>query len=129
MSTDQPYSLRFTRHAVRDLDAMFTYITYELDAAEPAKALMREIEHTLSNLREFLYSAPQARDDLLARKGYRALTIRKKYVAVYRVSEAQREVVVQRFFMGGGSTERHYSASSARAETCPLFVRESHRKL
>ncbi len=33
MSTDQPYSLRFTRHAVRDLDAMFTYITYELDAA------------------------------------------------------------------------------------------------
>ena len=36
MSTDQPYSLRFTRHAVRDLDAMFTYITYELDAAEPA---------------------------------------------------------------------------------------------
>ena len=42
MSTDQPYSLRFTRHAVRDLDAMFTYITYELDAG-PAKALMREI--------------------------------------------------------------------------------------
>ena len=100
MSTDQPYSLRFTRHAVRDLDAMFTYITYELDAAEPAKALMREIEHTLSNLREFPYSAPQARDDLLARKGYRALTIRKKYVAVYRVSEAQREVVVQRIFYG-----------------------------
>ena len=43
MSTDQPYSLRFTRHAVRDLDAMFTYITYELDAAEPAKALMRRL--------------------------------------------------------------------------------------
>ena len=99
MSTDQPYSLRFTRHAVRDLDAMFTYITYELDA-EPAKALMREIEHAISNLREFPYSAPQARDDLLARKGYRALTIRKKYMAVYRVSEAQREVVVQRIFYG-----------------------------
>ena len=99
MSTDQPYSLRFTRHAVRDLDAMFTYITYELDA-EPAKALMLEIEHAISNLREFPYSAPQARDDLLARKGYRALTIRKKYVAVYRVSEAQREVVVQRIFYG-----------------------------
>ena len=100
MSTDQPYSLRFTRHAVRDLDAMFTYITYELDAAEPAKELMREIEHTLSNLREFPCSAPQARDDLLARKGYRALTIRKKYVAVYRVNEAQCEVVVQRIFYG-----------------------------
>ena len=97
MSTDQPYSLRFTRHAVRDLDAMFTYITYELDAA---KALMREIEHALSNLREFPCSAPQARNDLLARKGYRALTIRKKYVAVYRVSEAQRKVVVQRIFYG-----------------------------
>ena len=37
MSTDQPYSLRFTRHAVRDLDAMFTYITYELDAAPPRR--------------------------------------------------------------------------------------------
>ena len=101
MSTDQPYSLRFTRHAVRELDAMFTYITYELDAAEPAaKALMREIEHAISNLREFPCSAPQARDDLLARKGYRALTIRKKHVAVYRVSEAQREVVVERIFYG-----------------------------
>ena len=101
MSTDQPYSLRFTRHAVRDLDAMFTYITYELDAAEPAaKALMREIEHAVSNLWEFPCSAPQARDDLLARKGYRALTIRKKYVAVYRVSEAQRKVVLQRTFYG-----------------------------
>ena len=91
MSTDQPYSLRFTRHAVRDLDAMFTYITYELDAA---------IEHAISDLREFPYSAPQARDDLLARKGYRALTIRKKYVAVYRINEARREVVVQRIFYG-----------------------------
>ncbi len=100
MSTDQPYSLRFTRHAVRDLDAMFTYITYELDAEPAAKALMREIEHAISNLREFPCSAPQARNDLLGRKGYRALTIRKKYVAVYRVSEAQREVVVQRIFYG-----------------------------
>ena len=100
MSTDQPYSLRFTLRAARDLDAMFTYITYELDAEPAAKAVMREIEHAISNLREFPYSAPQARDDLLARKGYRALTIRKKYVAVYRVSEAQREVVVQRIFYG-----------------------------
>ena len=100
MSTDQPYSLRFTLRAARDLDAMFTYITYELDAEPAAKAVMREIEHAISNLREFPYSAPQARDDLLARKGYCALTIRKKYVAVYRVSEAQREVVVQRIFYG-----------------------------
>ena len=100
MSTDQPYSLRFTLRAARDLDAMFTYITYELDAEPAAKAVMREIEHAISNLREFPYSAPQARDDLLARKGYRALTIRKKYVAVYRVSEAQRKVVVQRIFYG-----------------------------
>ena len=100
MSIEQPYTLRFTRHAAQDLDAMFTYITYELDAEPAAKALMREIEHTLSNLREFPYSAPQARDDLLARKGYRALTIRKKYVAVYRINEARREVVVQRIFYG-----------------------------
>ena len=41
-----------------------------------------------------------ARGNLLARKGYRALTIRKKYEAAYRVSEAQREVVVQRIFYG-----------------------------
>lgn len=100
MSIEQPYTLRFTRHAAQDLDAMFTYITYELEAESAAKSLMREIEHAISNLREFPYSAPQARDDLLARKGYRALTIRKKYVAVYRVNEAQREVVVQRIFYG-----------------------------
>ena len=100
MSIEQPYTLRFTRHAAQDLDAMFQYIAYELEAETAAKALMQEIEHTISNLREFPYSAPQARDDLLARKGYRALTIRKKYVAVYRVNEAQCEVVVQRIFYG-----------------------------
>ena len=100
MSIDQPYALRFTRHAARDLDELFRYISYELDAEKAAKELMQEVETSISNLREFPYSAPQARDDLLARKGYRALTIRKKYVAVYRVNEAQREVVVQRIFYG-----------------------------
>ena len=100
MSIEQPYALRFTRHAVQDLDAMFTYINYELDAEPAAKELMRDIEHAISNLQEFPYSAPQARDDLLARKGYRALTIRKKYVVIYCVDEAQYQVVVQRIFYG-----------------------------
>lgn len=100
MSIEQPYSLRFTHHAVQDLDAMFTYITYELDAGPAAKELMREIEHAISNLREFPHSASQARDDLLARKGYRALAIRKKYVVIYCIDEAQRQVVVQRIFYG-----------------------------
>ena len=100
MPIEQPYALRFTRHAAQDLDATFTYITCELGAEPAAKALMWEIEHAISNLREFPYSAPQARDDLLARKGYRTLTVRKQYVVVYRVEDAARQVVVQRIFYG-----------------------------
>lgn len=100
MSIDQPYALRFTRHAARDLDELFRYITYELDAENAAKELMREVEAAVANLRTFPYSAPQARDDLLARKSYRTLTVRKKYVVVYRVYEDSRAVIVHRIFYG-----------------------------
>ena len=100
MSIDQPYMVRFTRHAARDLDDMFRYITYELDAEKAAKELMREVETSIANLREFPFSAPQAKDDLLARKGYRALTVRKKYVVMYRVYEDRRQVIIHRIFYG-----------------------------
>lgn len=55
MSIDQPYVVRFTRHAARDLDDMFRYITYELDAEKAAKELMREVEDSIANLREFSF--------------------------------------------------------------------------
>ena len=79
---------------------MFRYITYELDAEKAAKELMREVETSIANLREFPFSAPQAKDDLLARKGYRALTVRKKYVVMYRVYEDRQQVITHRIFYG-----------------------------
>lgn len=100
MSIDQPYAVRFTRHAARDLDEMFRYITYELDAEKAAKELMREVETSIANLREFPFSAPQAKDDLLARKGYRSLVVRKKYVVAYRVYEDRQQVIIHRIFYG-----------------------------
>lgn len=106
MRTEQPYVLRFTRHAARDLDKLFRYFSYELDAESAAKALMREVETSISNLREFPYSAPQSRDDLLARKGYRTLTMRKTYVVVYRVYEEKQAVIVHRIFYGRRAYQR-----------------------
>ena len=100
MSIDQPYAVRFTRHAARDLDDMFRYITYELDAEKAARELMWEVETSIANLRELPFSAPQAKDDLLARKGYRALTVRKKYVVLYRVYEGRQQVIIHRIFYG-----------------------------
>lgn len=99
MSIDQPYAVHLTRHAARNLDDMFRYITYELDAEKAAKELMREVETSIADLREFSFFAPQAKDDLLARKGYRALTVRKKYVVLYRVYEDRQQVIIYRFFM------------------------------
>lgn len=100
MSIDQPYAVRFTRHAARDLDDMFRYITYELDAEKSAKELMREVETSIANLREFPFSAPQAKDDLLVRKGYRVLTVRKKFVVLYRVYEDRQQVIIHRIVYG-----------------------------
>ncbi|MFR3807129.1 MAG: type II toxin-antitoxin system RelE/ParE family toxin [Enterocloster bolteae] len=100
MSIDQPYAVRFTRHAARDLDDMFRYITYELGAEKAAKKLMWEVETSVANLREFPFSSPPAKDDLLARKGYRALTVRKKYVVLYRVFEDRQQVIIHRIFYG-----------------------------
>lgn len=100
MSIDQPYAVRFTRHAARDLDDMFRYIIYELGTEKAAKKLMREVETSVANLQEFPFSAPQVKDDLLAKKGYRALTVRKKYVVLYRVYEDRQQVIIHRIFYG-----------------------------
>lgn len=105
MSIEEPYMLRFTRHAARDLDELFQYITYDLEVPQAAKELMNEIEASISNLQEFPFSSPQSRDGLLARKGYRTLTVRKRYVVLYQIREAQREVLIQRIFYG----KRDYS--------------------
>lgn len=53
MRIEQAYALRLTRHAVQDLDAMFTHINYELDAEPAAKALMRDIEYAISTCGNF----------------------------------------------------------------------------
>lgn len=55
MSIDQPYAVHFIRHAARNLDDMFRYITCELDAEKAAKELMREVETSIADLREFSF--------------------------------------------------------------------------
>ena len=105
MSIEQQYQLRFTRHAAQDLDDLFRVITYDLDAPQAAKSLMAEMESAISNLKEFPFSVPQSRDGLLARKGYRTLVIRKKYIVLYRIEEAQLEAIIQRILYG----KRHYT--------------------
>lgn len=100
MSIDQPYALCFTRHAARDLDELFRYISYESDTEKATKELMREVENSIFNLRQLPYCAPQSRDDLLARKGYRPLAIQKKYVVVYRTYEEKQTVIIHRIIYG-----------------------------
>ena len=51
MSIDQPYALCFTRHAARDLDELFRYISYKSDTEKATKELMREVENSIFNLR------------------------------------------------------------------------------
>lgn len=55
MSIDQPYAVHFIRHAAWNLDDMFRYITCELDAEKAAKELMREVETSIADLREFSF--------------------------------------------------------------------------
>lgn len=50
MSIDQSYEACFTRHAAREFDDMFRYITYELDTEKTAKELMREVETSITNV-------------------------------------------------------------------------------
>ena len=87
------YEVFLTPKALRDLDAIYTYVADTLLATGTAEALIDALEPGILSLEYMPYRCPERRIGAYANRGYRQLLIRN-YTVIYRVSEENRQVVV-----------------------------------
>jgi len=83
------------------------YISEELDAQQSAERILDRLESDLGRLRENPYIAAVARDDYLATQGFRVL-VSGKYLALHKVDDITREVIVYRVVYGKRNLEWLY---------------------
>ena len=79
MATDI-YSIKFTAHARKDLDRIFSYIASELYAPQAATRIMKMIDQSISNLSTQPFIAPLINDEFLSKKGLRKFIVDCSFV-------------------------------------------------
>lgn len=88
------YSLKMTHKAVDDLDAIYSYISKELDAKGSAINLLNRIEKNIMTLKEFPFSCNYVSDIFLKNKGYRKLII-DNYIAFFLANEEKIIIIIR----------------------------------
>ena len=104
MPVDKGYQLRYTQLARDDMLEILVYISEDLDAPRSAERILAKIESDLDRLRDNPYSAPIARDNYLSSQGFRVL-VSGKYLALHKVNDITKEVVVYRVVYGKRNLE------------------------
>ncbi len=87
------YEVFLTPKALRDLDAIYSYVAESLLEPGTAEALINALENGILSLEFMPYRCPERRVGAYASRGYRQLLIRN-YTVIYRVSEENRKVVI-----------------------------------
>lgn len=98
MATDI-YSIKFTAHARKDLDRIFSYIASELYAPQAATRIMKMIDQSISNLSTQPFIAPLINDEFLSKKGLRKL-VEEDYIILYKVQTTVNNVLIYRIVNG-----------------------------
>lgn len=93
------YRVVETRQALRDLEGILSYIARTLDNPAAAAVFADEVEQCYDNLEQMPLMYELCRDPRLSALGYRKAVIRR-YILIYRVSEAEQMVYILRFFSG-----------------------------
>lgn len=78
------YRIEYLPAAIKDLHAIFDYISGELSAPQAAIRLLDKIDQSVSRLSTFPYSCEKAKDVFLSKKGYRLLVV-DNYIVFYIV--------------------------------------------
>lgn len=93
------YRLVVTELANQDLDNIVSYMAVQLANPSAAGNFLDEVDACY----QFLQSNPlmyeKCRDPRLEAEGYRKAVI-KNYIAVYRINETTKSVIILRFFYG-----------------------------
>jgi len=85
--------------AALDLENVYAYIFYELEAPAAAHSLMQKIENSFMRLQDWPKSCPMCQDDILHQKGYRKLLV-DNYIALYTVDNTAKTVTIIRVVHG-----------------------------
>ena len=87
------YEVLLSPKALRDLDAVYAYISSVLQAPDTAEALIDKLEAEIFSLEQSPYRCPERSIGSYANKGYRQLLV-KNYTVIYRIDETHKQVVI-----------------------------------
>lgn len=87
------YTVKISPQAYDDLDQIFEYIAFELQAPETALSLIDLIEEEVLSLDEMPQRGAERKVGIYANRGYRQLFI-KNFTVVYRIQENTKTVIV-----------------------------------
>ena len=88
-----------TELAHEDLKSIVLHVKTTLQAPEAAAKFLSEVQRCYARLSNNPLIYTLCNDERMAREGYRRAPI-KNYVFVFKVNEAQKLVIVYRFFFG-----------------------------
>ena len=87
------YEVRLMNQALQDLDEIYGYIASSLQEPEVAAELLDALESEILSLEYLPYRCSERRTGSFAHSGYRQLMV-KNYIVIYRIDEAQKQVLI-----------------------------------
>lgn len=97
---EDKYSLKMTKAASEDYEAVYLYIADELLAQQAADSMIDKLQEGIQRLQEMPLIGSYVRDDYLRSKGYRRLSV-GNYSIFYLVYEKERVLYVMRILYNG----------------------------
>lgn len=89
----EQYEVLLSPKALRNLDAIYSYIAHDLMAEGTAETLIDALETGIFSLEQLPYRCPERKVGAYAHRGYRQLLI-KNYTVIYRIQEKQKKVII-----------------------------------
>ena len=93
------YSVHFTKIAMHDLDDIYRYISEELFTDNVAIEMLKRIENSIMQWREFPKMGSRVRDEYLRMKGYRKIIV-DSYITFYIVNDEKEKMIIMRILYG-----------------------------
>ena len=100
------YKVTISASAERDIDGIIVYIAEKLANPKAAADFADALEEKYTEMEAHPFIFEPSRNERLAQAGYRRFVI-GNYVALYKVNEELREVIVARIFYGRRDYEKY----------------------
>lgn len=100
------YTLSFSKDLEKNLEEIFEYIFYTLNAPVAAKYLLKEIDDNIMKLKTFPYMCKALENKELELYQYHKLIV-KDFIIIYSIDEQNETVNIVRAFYGASNYEAY----------------------